>query len=115
MTCAQTKPTFPHVFTEGDQLPEIIGVLSETNLTNYVIEFGLERPNDTVLEKSTETSGVVILDAANGKFKVTWEKSPTPDLIAGQGQCAQIRFIDTAGRPMTSRDFLIDVKEYKGS
>lgn len=111
MVCgAITRETFPHIFTAGDRLPEIIGTLTGTDITGYTVEFDLERPDGTVVEKSTATTGVVITDAVNGGFKITWEAS---DLVAGIGQIAQVRFIDTAARPLTSQDFLIDVKAKK--
>ena len=108
MSCDVSIQNFPHVFTAGDQLPEIVGTLAGVDLTGYTIEFDLARPDGTVIEKSTATSGVVITDAANGQFKITWEAT---DLITGPQQTAQVRFIDTASRPLTSQDFYISVKE----
>lgn len=109
MTCATCTQDFPHVFTEGDQLPEIVGTLASTDLTGYTIEFDLTRPDDTVVEKdSAGAGGVVITDAPNGQFKITWDAA---DLVVGKKQTAQIRFIDGTGKPLTSQDFYIDVKE----
>jgi len=113
MTTRTTRPQkYPHVFTEGDRLPEIIGTLSGVDLTGYTIEFDLAQPGGAVVEKSTATSGVVVVNAADGVFKITWEST---DLVTGKGQGAQVRFIDTAGRPLTSSDFLLDVKAKKRS
>lgn len=112
MSCAACMQDFPHVFTEGDRLPEIIGTLAGTDLTGYTVEFALLRPDNTVVEKSSATSGVVITDAANGQFKVTWE---TTDLVVGRQQIAQVRFIDGSGLPLTSQDFYISVKEKQSS
>ena len=112
MSCAISVQNFPHVFTEGDRLPEIVGTLNGVDLTGCTIEFDLARPDATVVEKSTVTSGVVITDAPNGQFKITWEAA---DLMVGPQQIAQVRFIDTGGLPLTSQDFYINVKEKQGS
>lgn len=111
-SCATCPQDFPHVFTEGDRLPEIIGTLAGTDLTGYTVEFDLARSDGSVVEKSSATSGVVITDAPNGQFKVTWEAT---DLVAGLKQIAQVRFIDGSGLPLTSQDFYLGVKEKQGS
>lgn len=101
---------YPHTFTAGDRLPEIYGTLEGVNLTDYTVEFDLERPDGSVVQKSTATSGVVITDALLGEFKVTWDAG---DLVVGLDQPAQVRFIDAAGLAQTSQDFLITVKAKK--
>lgn len=113
MTCTSScLQDFPHVFTEGDRLPEIVGVLDGVDLSPYTIEFTLLRPDGSVVEKSSATSGVVITDPPNGQFKVTWEAT---DLVEGSRQLAQIRFIDGSGLPFTTQDFYIGVKEKQGT
>lgn len=110
--------TFPWTFTEGDREPDIVGTFKDENgtaidITGYTVVFVLERPTgSTVLEKSTSTTGVTITDAANGEFTIDWVAS---DLVEGYGQCAQVRLIDTSTKPVTSQDFLIDVKPKKGT
>ena len=106
-SCQNQPKKYPHVFTAGDRLPEILGTLDGVDLTGYTIEFDLTQPNGAVVEKSTATSGVTITDAANGQFTVSWVAT---DLVVGRDQRAQVRFIDGSGLPMTSQDFLITVK-----
>lgn len=106
-TCATRPQRFPHVFTEGDRLPEIVGTLDGVDLTGYTIDFDLLRPDNVVIQKSTATSGVAIVDGPNGMFSISWSET---DLLEGKDQAAQVRFIDPAGLPMTSQDFLITVK-----
>ena len=111
MTACRTRPPkYPHVYTAGDRLPEIVGTLTGTDLTGYTVEFDLVQPDGTVVEKSTATSGVTLTDAANGVFTVTWIST---DLVEGKNQPAQVRFIDPSGKPLTSQDFLISVKAKK--
>jgi len=110
MTCTTRPQRYPHTFTAGDRLPEILGTLDGVDLTGYTVEFDLVQPDGTVVEKSTATSGVVVTDAAAGQFKITWEST---DLVVGKNQAAQIRFIDSASKPLTSQDFTITVKAKK--
>lgn len=112
MTCTTRPKKYPHTFTAGDRLPEILGTLEGVDLTGYTVEFDLVQPDGTVVEKSTATSGVQITDAAAGQFKVTWEAT---NLVVGKNQAAQIRFIDSGGLPLTSQDFTITVKAKKRS
>ena len=106
-TCIGRPKKYPHTFTEGDRLPEILGTLEGVDLSGHTVEFDLEQPDGTVVQKSTATSGVVLTDAANGQFKITWEST---DLVVGKSQAAQVRFIDSGGLPLTSQDFTITVK-----
>lgn len=103
---AKTLKTHPYTWTEGNRLPELVGVLSGVNLTGYEVHFHLERPDGVVLDKTVGNGGVVIVDAATGKFKVVWAAT---DLIEGTGQVADVTFIDTGGLPLTSRKFKINV------
>ena len=109
-TCIGRPKRYPHTFTEGDRLPEILGTLEGVDLTGYTVEFDLVQPDGTVVQKSTATSGVQLTDAANGQFKITWD---TGDLVTGKLQPAQVRFIDSGGLPLTSQDFTITVKAKK--
>lgn len=109
-TCSTRPKKYPHTFTAEDRLPEILGTLEGVDLTGYTIEFDLVQPDGTVVQKSTATTGVQFVDAAAGQFKVTWE---TTDLVVGKSQPAQIRFIDTGGLPLTSQDFVLNVKAKK--
>lgn len=111
-TCTTRPKKYPHTFTEGDRLPEILGTLDGVDLTGYVVEFDLVQPDGTVVEKSTATTGVQITDAANGQFKITWDAT---DLVVGKTQACQVRFIDSGGLPLTSQDFTITVKAKKRS
>lgn len=94
---------FPHVFTAGDQLPEITGTLQDTDITNYTITLYLDRDGsgDDVIN-ITHTA----VDAVNGKFKFSWT---TTDLICGKNQIATIRITDPGGLIITPESFLIDV------
>lgn len=110
--CATRPKKYPHVFTAGDRLPEILGELVGVDLTGYTIEFDLVQPDGTVVEKSTATTGVTVVDAAAGQFKITWDAT---DLVVGKNQEAQVRFIDSGGLPLTSQDMTITVKAKKRS
>ena len=98
-------PTFPHVFSEGDQLPELLGVLKGVDITNLVITLRLDRPDpSSVLVKIGQH-----VDDAQGMFKFVWG---TTDLVAGIAQEATITFTDASSRPLTSpQRFVIDVQE----
>lgn len=109
-TCTTRAKRYPHVFTAGDRLPEILGTLEGVDLSGYTVEFDLVQPDGTVVEKSTATTGVQFVDAAAGTFKVTWDST---DLVVGKNQPAQVRFIDSGGLPLTSQDFTITVKAKK--
>lgn len=111
-TCTTQAKRYPHVFTAGDRLPNIVGTLEGVDLSGYTIEFDLEQPNFLVVQKSTATSGVTITDAANGVFVISWLAT---DLVVGRDQPAQVRFIDPGGLPLTSQDFLITVKAKRRS
>lgn len=104
MTC-DSCPKFPHVFSEGDQLPELLGVLKGVDLTNYTVTLRLDRP---------EPAGVLVkiaqmVDAAQGMFKFVWDST---DLVAGIAQEASITFTDASNRPLTGpKRFVLDVLE----
>lgn len=104
MTC-DSCPTFPHIFSEGDQLPELLGVLKGVDITNLTVTLRMDRPApDAVLVKTAQK-----VDAAQGMFKFVWD--PT-DLVAGIAQEVTITFTDASNRPLTGpKRFVIDVLE----
>jgi len=104
VTC-ESCPRFPHVFSEGDQLPELLGVLKGVDLSNHTVTLRLDRP---------DPSGLLVkigqmVDASQGMFKFVWDAT---DLVAGIAQEAAITFTDASNRPLTSpQRFVIDVQE----
>lgn len=94
-------PTYPHVYTANDTLPEIAGVLRNVDITGYTINLNLKRPDGTEIQRAG-----TIVDAPNGTFKFVWQ---TGDLVAGCGQLVQIEIIDTGGNVLTAPEFLLDV------
>lgn len=109
-TCANRIYTFPHTYTEGDTLPEVAGTFTGLDLTGYTLEFDLVKPDGTVVQKSTATSGMTITDAAAGQFAIDWQET---DLVTGKNQIGQVRFITPAGKRQTSLDILFNVKDRK--
>lgn len=95
-------PKFPVSWTEGDELPEILGVLEDVDITGYTITLTLQRPTDVL------TKTAVITDATSGGFKFTWDNT---DLVAGVNQLAVIQFANALGEKLTPDRFLIDVLE----
>ncbi len=95
-------PIFPVTFTEGDRRPEINGTLCGVDLTGHTITLHVDRPT-TVLVKSATA-----VDLTQGQFKFEWSAS---DLVAGCGQLAEVQIVDTAGKPLTSKKFIINVNE----
>jgi hypothetical protein len=93
-------PIFPHEWTEGDQLPELIGVLEDIDLTNLTVTLDIERPTTTL------TKTAAILEAAQGKFKFSWDDT---DLVAGVGQVATLFVEDASNRMTTIAKFIINV------
>jgi len=104
MTC-NPCPKFPHIYSEGDQLPELLCVLKGVDLTNYTVTLRLDRPTpSTVLVKVAQ-----FVDAAQGMFKFVWDAG---DLVAGIAQEATITFTDASNRPLTApKRFVLDVQE----
>lgn len=104
MTC-EACPKFPHIFSEGDQLPELLGVLKGVDITDLTITLRLDRPDPAaVLVKVAQK-----VDAPQGMFKFVWDAA---DLIAGIGQQAAITITDASNRPLTSpQRFILDVLE----
>ena len=75
---------FPHTWTAGDTLPEIVLTLDEFDLTGYTVQLELRRPDESLLVKTAS-----IFDPLQGKFKFEFVAT---DLQAGIGQLAQIKF-----------------------
>ena len=100
---ANATQTFPLEFVEGDRLPEIGGVIDGTDITGYAITLHLKRPGTTVL-----TIPATILDAPAGRFKFPWGVG---DLVAGNGQEAEVQVVNGASLPETSPKFLLNVRK----
>ena len=99
-----TIPTFHVIFTEGDQLPELSGVLAGIDLTGQTIRLTLERPSpSTVLTKTA-----ILTSPSQGKFKIEWD--PT-DLVFGLGQLAVLRLENAATQTQTLARFILDINE----
>lgn len=96
-------PTLQVAFTDGDRLPELVGVLRDVDLTGFTIKMNITRPSGVPITKTA-----IILDAAQGQFKFTWGSD---DLEHGFGQPAVIRAIDSSGKSETIAQFKIDVKK----
>lgn len=100
MSC-EIIPTFPHVYTEDDTLPEIIMTLDEVDLTGFSVDLIIRRPDESELIKAA-----TFIDATQGKFKFDFDAG---DLQAGLGQLTAVRF--TLGAEVEHADpFFIDVR-----
>lgn len=95
-------PLFPHTWTDGDRLPELVGVLKDVDLAGQTISLVIERPT-TVLDKTA-----TIIDSTQGSFKIEWAAT---DLVAGRGQKATLFIEDASTLRTTLARFLIDVEE----
>lgn len=96
-------PVFSYTFTEGDQLPEIAGVLDDTDITGFTITLHLRKPDGTIA-----VIPAIILVAASGTFKFAWGAT---DLKAGLGQECEVQFINASSLALTSPKFIINVDE----
>ena len=104
--------TYPYLYTAGDESPDMLGSLPGVDLSTYEIELFLERPDDTVLLKST-TNGGIIFDLYSGgtsTFHIVWAAT---DLQAKCGQEVQVRISTAGGKSQTYPVFLLDVAEMK--
>ena len=99
-------PKFPFCWVEGDRLPELILTRVDQNLTGFIITLHLRRKDGSVLVKTA-----IPIDLVQGHFKFSWAAG---DLIAGLNQEAEVQFVDTEGKPLTSPLFLMDVREQTG-
>lgn len=91
----------PHEYTEGDELPELTGTLANTDITNHTVVLRMDRPGTSNLELAG-----IITDGPTGAFKFAF--GPT-DLVAGLEQPTTVEFLDSSGKPQTTKRFLIDV------
>ena len=92
---------FPHCFTVGDVLPEIVVVYERADLTGYTIVLRLMRPDGIVIVKNAI---MIAIDKFSFKFLPT-------DLIAGIGQQSEIVFTTPLGEQLTSPVILLNVKD----
>jgi hypothetical protein len=98
-----TTPKIPYCFVENDLLPEPVFVLLDTDLTDYTVTLHLKRGDDSVLIKAATP-----MDLTQGQFRFVWGLG---DLQAGVNQQGEIQFVSLSGDPLTSRLFLMDVRE----
>ena len=94
-------PIFDVLYSDGDQLPTMAGVLKDFDLTGYTVRLILQRPNDVL------TKDAAIVDAPNGLFQFTWEPD---DLESGIGQIGLLKIIDGGGKSMSLAHFQLDVR-----
>ena len=94
--------TLKTTFTEGDQLPEIVGVYKGVDLTGYTVTLHIARPDPAGVLVKIAT----LIDPTLGKLKFTWSVG---DLVKGSQQLCEIQFTNTMGKPLTSKKFMIDV------
>jgi len=93
-------PILKVLFSEGDQLPTLSGVLKDVDITGFTVRLTLERPNDVLIKSAT------FPDPTNGVFTFVWE---TTDLIEGFGQLATLQIINTLGEPSTNAKFRLNI------
>jgi len=96
-------PKFPFAWVEGDEYPEMVCTFQDQDLTGFTVTLHLRRKDGSVLVKTATP-----IDIAQGHFKFSWAAG---DLVAGLNQEAEIQFVDGGGKPLTSKLFLIDVRE----
>lgn len=94
-------PIFDVLYSDGDQLPTMAGVLKDFDLTDYTVRLDIQRPNDVLVKTAA------LVDAPNGLFQFTWNVG---DLEPGIGQIALMRLIDPGGKSMSLAKFQIDVR-----
>jgi len=108
--CSDTGdlPKFPFCFVENDEFPEMVITYQDKagagiNLTGFTITLHLRRVDSSVLIKTATPLNLLV-----GQFKFSWGPG---DLVPGVNQKAEIQFVDGAGKPLTSKIFLLDVRE----
>jgi hypothetical protein len=94
---------FPHTYTEGDELPELVGVLSGVDITSYTVRIRIERP----VPSDPLVKDAVLVEPTQGKFKFAWVDT---DLVEGLGQLSQIEFEDGGGKVTTGAKFILNVE-----
>lgn len=95
-------PIFDVLYSDGDQLPTMAGVLKDFDLTGYTVKLDLARPGDVLVKTAA------LVDAPNGLFQFTWEAA---DLQPGIGQVGLIRVVDPGGKSMSLAKFQLDVRK----
>ena len=95
-------PIFEILYSEGDVLPEMLGVLKDFDLTGHTIQLNLQRPTD-VLEKMAS-----IVDPLQGIFNFIWTAT---DLVKGFGQLGIIRIFDPTSKSQTLARFQLNIHE----
>lgn len=96
-------PTFPFCWVEGDEFPEMVLTLQDQDLTGFTVTLHLRRVDGTVLVKTATP-----IELTQGHFKFSWAPG---DLVAGFNQEAEVQFVDGGGKPLTSPQFLMNVRE----
>ncbi len=97
-------PVYPVTWTEGDQLPGILGVLKDVDITGWTIQLKLDRSATIAADTLTKTATIV--DGPNGQFSFAWAAG---DLLAGVGQLTTVTFTNTLTEPQTPARFLVNV------
>ena len=92
----------PHIYTEGDTLPEILMTFDEENLTGFTVELEIRRPDESLL-----VVPATFIDQPAGKFKFSFAAG---ELQAGLGQISAVVFKIGAEVQHTEPLFL-DVRE----
>jgi len=96
-------PTFPVLYSDGDDFPLMAGVLRDFDLTGHTLKLTIQRPTD-VLEKVA-----AVVDAANGVFQFNWSDG---DMVHGIGQIAVLQIIeDASGKSQSLARFKFDVRK----
>ncbi len=93
-------PTFHVLYTAGDELPELTGILAGIDLTGQTIRLTLQRPTDVI------TKTAVITAAQQGRFKIEWDAT---DLVSGLSQLAVLRIENASTEKQTLARFLLDI------
>jgi hypothetical protein len=94
-TANDTRPLLERNYGDG-----------ETNITGWSITLRIKRPSQPVLSKLA-----TIVDGPAGDFSFEFAAG---DLVAGEGQEAEIEFDDNAGGVFTLADLQFNVREELG-
>ena len=97
-------PKIPFEWVEGDRLPEIVCTLEDQDLSAFTsVRLHVRRKDDSVV-----VINAIAIDFVQGHFRFPWGDG---DLVAGINQECEIEFVDAGGLPLTSKLFLIDVRD----
>ena len=96
----ESLPKLEVLFTAGDRLPTLAGVIENTDLTGHTVRLNLARPSAALQKDAT------ITDASAGAFEFAWIAG---DIEEGIGQQALLRLITPGGLSLTLGRFVIDV------